>query len=55
VVAWCKTPGERGQDFAEYAVILALVVAAGSVGFTEFGSALGTVATNTVSAIVAFL
>lgn len=56
VMAACSRPrDERGQDVAEYALVLGLVVLAGSVGIAQFGSALGTFATNTVSAIVAFL
>jgi Flp pilus assembly pilin Flp len=55
VAAWFRPPVERGQSFAEYAVILALVVLVGSVGFTGLGSALGTMATNTIAAIIAFL
>lgn len=55
VVAWSRLTSERGQDFAEYAVILGLVVLAGSVGIAQFGSALGTFATNTIGAVIAFL
>jgi hypothetical protein len=55
VVAQFCAPVERGQSFAEYAVILGLVVLVGSVGFTNFGSALGTIATNTFGAVIAFL
>ncbi|HVX30092.1 MAG TPA: hypothetical protein VHA53_06390 [Nitrolancea sp.] len=55
LVAWSRLRDARGQDFAEYALVLALVVVAGSVGIAQFGTALGTFATDTVSAIVAFL
>jgi Flp pilus assembly pilin Flp len=55
LVACSRLKDERGQDFGEYALVLGLVVLAGSVGIAGFGSTLGTFATNTVSAITAFL
>jgi hypothetical protein len=54
-VAWSRLRDEHGQDFAEYALVLGLVVLAGSVGIAGFGSTLGSFATDTVSAIAAFL
>jgi len=50
-----RTSGKQGQSFSEYAVILGLVVLAGAAGFSGFGAALGTLATNTVGAVIAFL
>jgi len=45
----------QGQSFAEYAVILGLVVLGGAAGFSGLGTTLGTVASNTVGAVIAFL
>jgi Flp pilus assembly pilin Flp len=50
-----RASGKQGQSFAEYAVILGLVVLAGAAGFSGFGAALGTLATDTVGAVIAFL
>jgi len=47
--------GKQGQTFAEYAVILGLVVLGGAAGFSGLGATLGTFATNTVGAVIAFL
>lgn len=48
-------PVDRGQSFAEYAVILGLVVLVGAAGISNFGSALSSMATNTFGAVIAFL
>lgn len=46
---------EAGQSFAEYAVILALLVVVAATGVSAFGAALGNVLTGTVNAIIAYL
>lgn len=50
-----RTSVEDGQDFAEYAIILGLVVLVGAAGYSGLGTALGTFATNAVGAVVAFM
>jgi len=46
---------EDGQDFAEYAVVLGLVVLVGAAGYSGLGTALGTFALNAAGAVSAFM
>jgi Flp pilus assembly pilin Flp len=55
VVAISVRAYEDGQDFAEYAVILGLVVLVGAAGISNFGTALGTLAMNAAGAVIAFM
>lgn len=44
---------QSGQDFGEYAVILALVVLAGAVAYTSFGGTLANYINDTIGAVIA--
>lgn len=46
---------DRGQTFAEYGLILALVVLVAAAGLSAFGTGLGAKMTDTFNAVIAAL